>query len=177
MTCDDISTHVDGGHRKIATSFGSLRDPEELGPLYGFLFPDKIMERLPRLACVPTPHRGPRGSKPAPACSQHPGGQHLVACTRCGHLAGWLPGARPQLRCWQAACTPTACTQGCPQPVCQLTTLSIPFAGSHPTIAEGTTVELTQHRKPSGNVNNQTPNNHQWSSFLNHLGEKHLHSH
>ena len=38
VTCDDISTHVDGGHRKIATSFGSLRDPGELGPIYGFLF-------------------------------------------------------------------------------------------------------------------------------------------
>ena len=144
----------------------------------GFSFPsDKIMERLPRLACVLTPHRGPRGSKPAPACSQHLGGQHLVACTRCGHPAGWLPGAHPQLRCWQAACTPlpaprAACSLSAGSPPC----LS-PLQAPTPAIAEGTTVELTQHGKPSGNVNNQSPNNHQWSSFLNHLGEKHLHSH
>lgn len=144
----------------------------------GFSFPcDKIMERLPRLAFVPTPRRGPSGSKPDPACSQHPGDQHLVACTHCGHPAGWLPGARPQLRCWQAACTPAAWTQGCPQPVCQLTTLSIPFAGSHPAIAGGTAAELTPHRKPSGNVSSRSANRHQRSSFLNHLGEKHLHSH
>lgn len=94
MVFHRISARLAGGYRKISAAIlGSQWGPEELQPLCDLSFPaDKIMERLPHGALMPTPTVVLRAVDPTPACLQHPIGQaHCMDLLRppCT-LAGWL---------------------------------------------------------------------------------------
>lgn len=128
MVFHNITTRLDRGCRKLSAAFiGSQRSPEKRQPLCDLSFlSDKIMERLPHSALMPTLTAVPKASGPTPACSQDLTDQ---PCCMDSLRSPWLGGSKGLIHSTEAGRLPAPLllsAQGCP---------SVPPASSPPLLS------------------------------------------